>query len=84
MASLLLFVLGVAGGLFSVAFLIGIAFVEPLAFVILAGICWGVWKWAGRGMENWWTNGYMQEEPIITTEDPVIGTSLDDDEEDYL
>jgi hypothetical protein len=44
----LLFVAGAVGGLISLAFLLGILIVEPLAFFIVLGLAFLSWQWAGR------------------------------------
>lgn len=72
----MLFVAGVAGGLVSLAFLVGVLIVEPLAFFILVALAALVWHLAGRP----WTSGRGRPGPdgSTTREEPVY------DDEDFL
>lgn len=71
----LLFVAGAVGGLISLAFLLGILIVEPLAFFILMGIAALVWHLAGRP----WTRRREQPGPGWFTPDDA--PAYDDDED---
>ena len=67
----LLFVAGAVGGLISLAFLLGILIVEPLAFFILVAIASLVWQLAGRpwtrqGQGGRWAAG---DEPLYEDDD---------------
>lgn len=69
----LLFVAGAVGGLISLAFLLGILIVEPLAFFILMAIASLVWQlagrpWTRRGRQGrgWWAAG---DEPLYEDDD---------------
>lgn len=61
----LLFVAGAVGGLISLAFLLSVLIVEPLAFFIVMGIAALMWHLAGkpwtrrgrRGQAGWFTAG---------------------------
>lgn len=70
----LLFVAGAVGGLVSLAFLLGVLLVEPLAFFILVALASLVWHLAGRpwtrrgrqGQPGWWE---AANEPVYEDDD---------------
>lgn len=72
----LLFVAGILGGLVSLAFLLGVLIVEPLAFFIVIGLAFLCWQLAGRP----WTGrrGEAAAPWITTLEAPVY-----EDDEDF-
>lgn len=49
----LLFVAGAVGGLISLAFLVGVLIVEPLAFFIVMAIAALMWHLAGKPWTRW-------------------------------